>query len=162
VRRLLDSADLAATADELPIELKEILLSTRQRATDALRRGVLAAVAPGTRVTLHGALDPWVTGALPGLTPAAVDEVDAVVLQNWAPGQGSVDAVAAARAQLPSTVDIGSYITAVAANPVPDIEGYVTSLAKAGAGELHLYHLGLAGPGRWPDLRSAAHAAHAS
>jgi hypothetical protein len=57
-------------------------------------------------------------------------------------------------------VDIGSYITAVAANPVPAIEDYVTGLAEAGASELHLYHLGLAGPGRWPDLRSAARAAH--
>jgi hypothetical protein len=161
VRRILDSADLSMTEDKLAAELKDILLATRQRATGTLRRGVLAAVAPGTKITLHGALDPWVTGALPGLTPTAVNDVDAVVLQNWAPGQASVGAVAAARAQLPSTVDIGSYITAVGANPVPDIEGYVTALAKAGAGELHLYHLGLAGPGRWPDLRSAARAAHA-
>lgn len=159
VRRLLDTGDLSVSEDGLSAELKEVLLTTRQKATDTLRRGVLAEVAPGTRITLHGALDPWVTGALPGLTPASVDDVDAVVLQNWAPGQGSVDAVAAARAQLPSTVDIGSYITAVAANPVPGIEDYVSSLVKAGATELHLYHLGLAGPGRWPDLRSAARAA---
>jgi hypothetical protein len=84
-----------------------------------------------------------------------------VVLQNWAPGQGSVDAVAAARRRLPSTVDVGSYITAVAASPVPDIEAYATELAKAGASELHLYHLGLAGPGRWQDMHAATSAAHA-
>jgi hypothetical protein len=161
VRRLVDSADLAATDDKLPAKLKAAILETRQRGTDQLRRGVLAAIKPGTRVVLHGALDPWVTGALPGLTPTAADDVDAVVLQNWAPGQGSVDAVAAARRRLPSTVDVGSYITAVAASPVPDIEAYATELAKAGASELHLYHLGLAGPGRWQDMHAATSAAHA-
>jgi hypothetical protein len=161
VRRLLDSTGLSATKDKLPAALKEVLLAMRQRATDTLRRGVLAAITPGIRVVLHGALDPWVTGALPGLTPTAANDVDAVVLQNWAPGQGSVDAVAAARAQLSSTVDVGSYITAVAASPVPDIEAYATELGKAGAAELHLYHLGLAGTGRWPDMHAAVSAAHA-
>ncbi|MER6901323.1 hypothetical protein ABT261_47235, partial [Amycolatopsis sp. NPDC000740] len=78
----------------------------------------------------------------------------------WAPGQGSVDAVAAARQALPERVAIGSYITAVAASAVPDIEAYVLELAKAGATELHLYHLGLAGPARWPDLHAATAAAH--
>jgi hypothetical protein len=161
VRRLLDSTGLSATKDKLPAALKEVLLAMRQRATDTLRRGVLAAITPGIRVVLHGALDPWATGALPGLTPTAANDVDAVVLQNWAPGQGSVDAVAAARAQLSSTVDVGSYITAVAASPVPDIEAYATELGKAGAAELHLYHLGLAGTGRWPDMHAAVSAAHA-
>ncbi|MEC3978703.1 hypothetical protein [Amycolatopsis sp. H20-H5] len=160
VRRLLGTGDLAVTEDELPRSLREILLATRQRATDALRAAVLAQLTPGARIVLHGALDPWVTGALPGLTPAAPDDVDAVVLQNWAPGQASVDAVAAARAQLPERVAVGSYITAVAANPVPDIEAYVAELGKAGAAELHLYHLGLAGPARWPDLHAASDGAH--
>ncbi|MEU8889944.1 hypothetical protein [Streptomyces sp. NPDC048442] len=162
VRRLVDSADLLATADRLPADLRTTILETRQRGTDRLRRGVLAAIGPGTRVVLHGALDPWATGALPGLTPTAAADVDAVVLQNWAPGGASVDAVAKARRQLPSTVDVGSYITAVAASPVPDMSAYVTELAGAGAAELHLYHLGLAGPGRLPDMHAATGAAHAA
>ncbi|MFI0976224.1 hypothetical protein ACH4SP_04240 [Streptomyces sp. NPDC021093] len=162
VRRLVDGADLSTTEDELPAELRTTILGTRQRGTDRLRRGVLAAIGPGTRVVLHGALDPWATGALPGLTPAAAADVDAVVLQNWAPGRASVDAVAQARQQLPSTVDVGSYVTAVAAGPVPDMLAYVTELAEAGAAELHLYHLGLAGPGRLEDMRAATDVAHAS
>ncbi|MFF0746361.1 hypothetical protein ACFYVL_38805 [Streptomyces sp. NPDC004111] len=161
VRRLVDSADLSATEDELPDGIRTTVLETRQRGTDRLRRGVLAAIEPGTRVVLHGSPDPWATGALPGLTPAAADDVDAVVLQNWQPGPASADAVAQARQRLPSRVDVGSYLTAVAANPVPDMRGYVTELAEAGATELHLYHLGLAGPGRLPDLRAATEAAHA-
>jgi hypothetical protein len=162
VRRLVDSADLLATEDGLPAGLRTTILETRQRGTDRLRRGVLAAIGPGTRVVLHGALDPWATGALPGLTPTAATDVDAVVLQNWVPGRASVDAVAQARRQLPSTVDVGSYLTAVAASPVADMKAYVTELAEAGARELHLYHLGLAGPGRRPDLHAATGAAHAA
>jgi hypothetical protein len=159
IRRLIATGDLGLTEDALPPSLRERLLLTRQQATDALRAAVLAEIPRGTRIVLHGALDPWVTGALPGLTPAAPDDVDAVVLFGWVPAQGA-DAVAAARAALPERVAIGSYITAVAAAPVPDIAGYVGELGKAGADELHLYHLGLAGPGRRPDLENATNAAH--
>jgi hypothetical protein len=159
VRRLIGTGDLGVTEDELPDSLREDLLFTRQKATDALRAAVLATLAPGTRIVLHGALDPWVTGALPGLTPGAIDDADSVVLFGWAPATGA-DAVAAAREALPERVAIGSYITAVAAAPVPDIAAYVGELAKAGAAELHLYHLGLAGPGRWRDLDTATAAAH--
>ncbi|MDT7750367.1 MAG: hypothetical protein QOD96_4029, partial [Pseudonocardiales bacterium] len=35
----------------------------------------------------------------------------------------------------------------------------VTELGRAGANELHLYHLGLAGPARQPDLTAAVAAA---
>ncbi|HET6705813.1 hypothetical protein [Amycolatopsis sp.] len=159
VRRLIATGDLGVTADGLPPSLTRKLLFTRQMATDALRAAVLATLPPGTRVVLHGALDPWVTGALPGLTPSAPEDVDAVVLFGWVPGVGA-EAVAAAREALPERVAIGSYITAVAAAPVPDIAAYVGELAKAGAAELHLYHLGLAGPGRWGDLETATAAAH--
>ncbi|GAB3736616.1 hypothetical protein GCM10027598_63740 [Amycolatopsis oliviviridis] len=159
VRRLIDSGDLRATEDKILPTLRQVLLDTRQKATDALRRDVLAKIPSGPRIVLHGAMDPWVTGALPGLTPSAPDDVDAVVLQNWVPGHPSVGAVATARAKLPEKVAVGSYITAVAASPVPDIEAYTTELGKAGATELHLYHLGLAGPGRWADLIAAVSAA---
>ena len=159
VRRLVATGDLGVTADGVPPSLTSMLLRVRQDATDALRAAVLASVPAGTRIVLHGALDPWVTGALPGLTPAAAEDVDAVVLFGWAPATGA-EAVAAAREALPDRVAIGSYITAVAAAPVPDIAAYAGELAKAGAAELHLYHLGLAGPGRWPDLETATAAAH--
>ncbi|ADJ47713.1 hypothetical protein AMES_5888 [Amycolatopsis mediterranei S699] len=159
VRRLIATGDLQITGDRLPPELTQLLLRARQKATDELRAAVLATLPEGIRIVLHGALDPWVTGALPGLTPSAPDDVDAVVLFGWAPATGA-EAVAAAREALPERVAIASYITAVAAAPVPDIAAYVGELAKAGAAELHLYHLGLAGPGRWGDLGTATAAAH--
>lgn len=161
VRRLLDTGDLAVTDDALPDELRATLLSTRQRNTDALRAEVLAAIgATDARIVLHGSADPWVTGALPGLTPSAAADAAAVVVPCWQPGQASLDAVrAAVTANGPA---VGAYVTGVAAAPVPDFAGYIHDLANAGATETHLYHLGLAGPARRPHLREAVTAAHAS
>lgn len=157
VRRLIASGRPAQAADPLSAELSELLLGTRQAATDELRAGVLAALGgSGARVVLHAAIDPWVTGALPGLTPAAAGEVDAVVLPCWQAGPATLDTVASARERLPGSVKVGAYVTAVAANPAPDIAGYVKELAGAGADELHLYHLGLAGPARFEEMRAAA------
>ncbi|UNT00495.1 hypothetical protein MMF93_31510 [Streptomyces tubbatahanensis] len=159
VRELIGAGDLALTDDGLPTGMREALLATRQASSDALRRAVLERVPRGVRTVLHGSMDPWATGALPGLTPAAPAETDAVVLQNWAPTRASTRAVAAARAALPERVAVGSYVTAVAADPVPDTGSYVSALAEAGAAELHLYHLGLAGPARFGALRAACDAA---
>ncbi|GAA5156639.1 hypothetical protein [Amycolatopsis dongchuanensis] len=147
VLRLIASGDLTAT-EEPPSEL----LAARHKATDALRHAVLERVdAP---VALHGDLDPWATGALPGLTPTAADEVATVVLPCWQPGERLV---ATAKSRLPSSVGIGAYVTAL--GPSPDLHAYAGRLREAGAGELHLYHLGLAGPARWHELRGAVAAA---
>ena len=152
-------ADADASETGLPAELEAELLLGRQAATDALRDQVLAMV-DGPTVALHASLDPWATGALPGLTPAAGDQVDSVVLPCWQPGDASVATAGEARATLPSATAVGSYVTVTAAQPLPDPAGYVTALGAAGVSELHLYHLGLAGPARWPDLAAAAAAAH--
>ncbi|HET6503315.1 MAG TPA: hypothetical protein VFG87_21405 [Amycolatopsis sp.] len=160
ISRLLATGDLAVTDDDL--EFRDVLLATRQRATDALRRAVLDRIPPGTRVVLHGTVDPWATGALPGLTPSAPGEVDGVVLPCWQAGAPSIDAVATARLRLPATVEIGAYVTAVGANEIPDLESYVAELGKAGASALHLYHLGLAGPARWPAMADAMTGARAA
>ncbi|HEX3780976.1 MAG TPA: hypothetical protein VHX38_15035 [Pseudonocardiaceae bacterium] len=160
VRAIMATGDLGATADGLPVEVRDTILRARQQHTDALRAAVLAEVGTAGRVVLHASADPWATGALPGLTPVSLDDVDAVVLPCWQVGPPALDAVRATSAGVPSTVDVGGYVTAVAAQPVADIAGYVRDLHAAGAGELHLYHLGLAGPGRLPYLRDAVTAAH--
>lgn len=157
VLSIIASGDLTVTEDGLPADVRDAVLACRQRSTDLLRADVLAAIGGRSRVVLHGSPDPWATGALPGLTPAVGKDVQGVVVPCWQPG---ADLVAAARADLPAAVDVGAYVTGVAAAPVPDMAGYVRDLAAAGASELHLYHLGLAGPGRWPDLRTAVDAAH--
>ncbi|MCI2421726.1 hypothetical protein MOQ72_30250 [Saccharopolyspora sp. K220] len=159
VRRLIADGDLSTTEDRLPAEVREILLANRQRATDWLRQDVCKQISIDCRVVLHGSTDPWATGALPGLTPRAVHEVDAVVLPCWNAGAETVATVAAAAGSLPDTVDTGSYVTAVGPE-LADIAKYVQELRDAGADELHLYHLGLAGPARWPELRRAVEQAH--
>ena len=160
VRSIMATGDLGATADGLPEDIGAALLRTRQQHTDALRATVLAEVGSAGRVILHASNDPWATGALPGLTPFTPDDIDAVVLPGWQVGPAALDAVRATRAALPDTVDVGSYVTAVAPTPVADIASHVRDLHAAGAGELHLYHLGLAGPARLPYLRDAVSAAH--
>jgi hypothetical protein len=154
------SGDLDRTGDGLPADVRAAVLECRQRSTDRLRTEVLAAIGPQARVVLHGSPDPWATGALPGLTPAAGQDAGCVVVPCWRPDRASVDQVAAARRVLPPGVDVGAYVTAVAAAPVAGIGGYVGALAAAGANELHLYHLGLGGPARHEDLRAAVAAAH--
>jgi hypothetical protein len=159
VLAIIAAGDLTITDDGLPADVREVVLAGRQHATDLLRGQVLAAIGARDRVVLHGSPDPWTTGALPGLTPSAGKDVHGVVVPCWQQGSAA-DLVRAARTDLPSGVDVGAYVTAVAAAPVPDIAGYVRELAAAGARELHLYHLGLAGPARWADLRTAVVAAH--
>jgi hypothetical protein len=160
VLALVATGDLTVTGTGLPDDVADAVLAGRQHAADLLRGEVLAALDGRFRVVLHGSPDPWTTGALPGLTPAAGKDVHGVVVPCWPVDPTSADLVAAARADLPAGVDVGAYVTAVAATPVPDIAGYVRDLASAGAHELHLYHLGLAGPARWADMRAAVGAAH--
>ncbi len=65
-----------------------------------------------------------------------------------------------AREALPDDTAVGSYVTVAAAQPLADPAGYVQPCARPAPSELHLYHLGLAGPARWPDLEAATAAAH--
>ncbi|RRO19963.1 hypothetical protein EIL87_03005 [Saccharopolyspora rhizosphaerae] len=151
VRRTIASGDLTATTDDLPDELRAALLAGRHDAADLLRRAVLDAVGPGRRVLLHGSADVWATGALPGLTPSAASEVDGVVLPCWSStGPEEVAAAGATAAR-----EVGAYVTAVGPQ-AGDLADHVRRLRAAGASELHLYHLGLAGPARLPLLREAA------
>lgn len=151
VLRLIATGDLGVREDQA---LREELLTARHGATDLLRRAVLARI--DRPVALHADLDPWATGALPGLTPAAAAEVGTVVLPCWQPG---AELVKAARDRLPSSVEIGAYVTAL--GTAPELKDYVRRLRDAGASQVHLYHLGLAGPARWDELRGAVAAARA-
>ncbi|MEB3369223.1 hypothetical protein [Saccharopolyspora mangrovi] len=155
VRRIIATGELTATTDELPDDLRENLLAGRREATDRLRRAVLGAVGTGRRVLLHGSADAWATGALPGLPPDVPAEVDGVVVPCWNPT--GPDEVAAARSA--GVGNVGAYVTAVGPQ-AGDLAGYARRLREAGASELHLYHLGLAGPARLPLLRDAADEAH--
>jgi hypothetical protein len=163
VRRLLAEGELAATRTGVPDELLDELLAGRHASTDALRTEVLDALDADSgrrpRIALHAAADPWSTGALPGLTPETAKQVDTAVISAWQPGEATLSATRQARDELPDGVAVGSYVTAVAAQPLDDPPAYVQALRDSGSTELHLYHLGLASPARWPDLRAATTAA---
>lgn len=130
-------------------------LETRHAATDALRAEVVHGLGvTGERLVLHASPDPWATGALPGLTPGAAAEVDTVVVGCWDPATG----VAAVAGASELTAEVGAYVNAAGPERLPDPGRYVAALRRAGATELHLYHLGLAGPARWADLEGAVRA----
>ncbi|MDV3123485.1 hypothetical protein M1247_01030 [Mycobacterium sp. 21AC1] len=141
----------------------DTLLEIRHDATDVLRRTVIEAVraaAPGRlEIALHGQPNPWATGALPGLTPTAADDVDVVVSQCWATGEQSVETVHDLVKTLDGRAAPASYITVLPPTTEESFGPHVAALLDAGARELHLYHLGLAGPDRRHLLAEAARSA---
>jgi hypothetical protein len=136
------------------------LLAVRHEAADELRHEVIGAL-PGLRVTLHGNPDPWATGANPGLASHVGKDVDAVVVPCWPPGQDSAERVRVARLALPERVAVGAYVTVLPPIRQEEAVPHVRRLVEAGAGEIHLYHAGLAGPARHGLLADAVRAATA-
>jgi hypothetical protein len=135
-----------------PPQLSDLLLSVRHSATDALRTGVLAAlaaVAPGLPVTLHGHPDPWVTGPAPGLTAAATTAVDSVLVPAWPTGEATAEVVSAAVA---FGTPVDAYLTVLAPSDPIELLPHARRLAAAGARGLNLYHLGLAPRWRQPHF----------
>jgi len=139
----------------------DTLLAIRHAATDMLRHRVIDAVrtvAP-LEIALHAQPDPWATGALPGLTPTAADDVDVVVSQCWATGGSSIETVRDLVKALDGRAVPASYITVLPPTIEDSFGPHVAALLEAGARELHLYHLGLAGPDRRHLLGEAARSA---
>ncbi|MGV9802136.1 hypothetical protein ACWDTP_29225 [Mycobacterium sp. NPDC003449] len=128
----------------------DTILAIRHAATDMLRREVIDALqttAP-LEIALHAQPDPWATGALPGLTPTAADDVDVVVSQCWATGENSTQTVRDLVKSLVGRALPAAYVTVLPPTTEDSFGPHVTALLDAGARELHLYHLGLAGPDR--------------
>ncbi|WP_141014835.1 hypothetical protein [Nocardioides sambongensis] len=140
--------------------LLDTLLEIRHQATDELRRTVISAVGSvaggDLRLVLHAEPDPWATGALPGLTATGPDDVDAVVAQCWPVADASVEKVRSLSQTLAGRAATGAYVTALPPTTDAAFGDYLTELEAAGVDELHLYHLGLAGPDRQPMLAAAA------
>ncbi|MDH2424020.1 hypothetical protein [Sphaerisporangium sp. TRM90804] len=134
------------------------LLAVRHEAADELRNRVCDTL-PGLPVALHGSPDPWATGANPGFGANAGKDVDAVVVPCWPTGPESPEIVKLARRMLPADVAVGSYVTVLPPARPDDVAAHVRRLVEAGAGEIHLYHAGLAGPARHGLLAEAARAA---
>lgn len=148
-----------ATSQPSP-DLLQTLLEVRQTATDALRadaiRAARAVVEKSLTIILHAQPDPWETGALPGLTPAAPGDVDAVVAQCWATGASAVQNAARLTEAVAGRATPGAYVTALPPTRPEEFAHHVRALRDAGTEQFHLYHLGLAGPDRLPMLAEAS------
>ena len=78
-----ETASGAGPEDVLGAQLAAQLLATRHTHADALLNevlGLLAEVNPSLRISLHAQLDPWATGASPGLTPTSARQANAVLV----------------------------------------------------------------------------------
>lgn len=151
-----------ATSQPSPDRL-QTLLEVRQTATDALRadaiRAARTAGGQSLQIILHAQPDPWETGALPGLTPAAPGDADAVVAQCWATGASSVQNAGRLTEAVAGRATPGAYVTALPPTKAEEFAHHVSALRDAGVEQFHLYHLGLAGPDRLPMLAEASRVA---
>jgi hypothetical protein len=116
------------------------LLAVRHRHTDQLRRQVIDAL-PRIPVTLHAHPDPWVTGPSPGLTPAAPDDVDALLVPCWPTASSTAELVREAAA---TGLPVDAYVTVLSPTDPDALIPHMQRLKDAGARGFSLYHLGLA------------------
>ena len=58
------------------------------------------------------------------------------------------------RMVLPSSITVGAYVTVLPPVEPSTVPAHIERLLTAGAQQLNLYHLGLAGPDRQPALRA--------
>jgi hypothetical protein len=143
-------AAVVAEADggsgELPEAMAAELLAVRHRSADLLRAEVLEQL-PGVPVTLHAHPDPWATGASPGLTAAAAEQVEAILVPAWPTDPATADEVKAASG---AGARVDAYVTVLAPADPEELPAHVRRMVAAGARGLSLYHLGLAPRWRQP------------
>ena len=135
------AAAVAAVRADISQELRALLV------------GECRAVAPGARISVHGAADPWATGSFPTLQPATGPGVDVVVANCWQPAAGAAE-IAALGSLTTRDAAVGAYLRldrdwAAGETTQQRLQEYLA----AGLSELHLYHLGLLGRPGLEDLR---------
>ncbi|TQL67595.1 hypothetical protein FB381_1476 [Nocardioides albertanoniae] len=148
----------ATGGDEMPTATLATILASRHDAADQLRHGVIAAVrevSPDVDIALHAQPDPWATGANPGLTPTAPDDVDVVIAACWPTTEASVETGRRLADTVAGRAVAAAYVTVLPPTGDDAFAAHLDSLVGAGIGELHLYHLGLAGPDRQHLLAEA-------
>ncbi|MGH3350399.1 MAG: hypothetical protein ACRDPS_07010 [Nocardioides sp.] len=155
-----ESTGAEATGTEVPATVLDTILASRHAAADELRHRVIEAVreaAPGAvEIALHTQPDPWATGPNPGLTATAADDVDVVIGPCWPTTGASVDTGRRLAEAAAGRAVAAAYVTALPPATDDAFRDHLDALVAAGIGELHLYHLGLAGADRHHLLADAA------
>ncbi len=138
----------AGTLEETLGSLAPVVAEIRTGIATELRAllvGRARAVAPGTRLTLHGSADPWATGSFATVRPALGHGVDAVVASCWDVGAGA-GSIRGLRELVPAEVEVGGYLRLDRDWSESETTGArLREYLDAGMRELHLYHLGLLG-----------------
>lgn len=159
VEVLRAATSAAARARQVPTTTLDTILASRHAAADELRHRVIAAVreaAPDVvEVALHAQPDPWATGANPGLTPSAADDVDVVIAACWPTTETSVETGRRLAEAVAGKAVAAAYVTVLPPTTEDAFAGHVQALVAAGIDQIHLYHLGLAGADRQHLLAQA-------
>ena len=159
VAALRSATGAGATVGGLPADTLDTILASRHAAADELRGRVIAAVrtaAPEvSEIALHAQPDPWATGANPGLTRTAADDVDVVIAACWPTTEASVETGRQLAETVAGRAVAAAYVTVLPPTTDDAFRAHQSALVDAGISELHLYHLGLAGPDRQHLLAEA-------
>jgi hypothetical protein len=158
-RRVRSRTGVGAPDIEAALEdIGPTVLAVRRTATLALRDDLIrAARSSGIgRLSFHASLDPWETGPMSALVDQT-QAVDTYIASCWSQTLESVERVSRLDTTPKGDATVGAYCT-ILPPAVPHSEtllSHWTSLIRAGASELHLYHGGLASTSR---LDAAANA----
>ncbi|WP_049567870.1 hypothetical protein, partial [Nonomuraea sp. SBT364] len=144
-------AALGSLADDVRAARVALSASLRERLISTARE-----VAPNVPITLHANPDPWATGPFAAL-PTGEPGADVLVGNCW--GDPATDAARLARLRdlCSPGQRVGAYVLALPPRPADAtaLAELLTTYAKAGASEIHLYHAGLAGPERLAAMTAA-------
>ncbi|MGV9303127.1 hypothetical protein ACWDLG_07135 [Nonomuraea sp. NPDC003727] len=142
--------------------LGEQAAHVRERRTGlagALRARLVAAAreaAPGLPIRIHAAPDPWAAGPFAPL-PDGDPALDGLVAMCWGTPEEATANLERLSAIAAPGQRLGAYALFLPPKPAdPDhLAASFAAFAKAGADELHLYHVGLASPARLTALTVA-------
>ncbi len=125
----------------------------------SLRARLVAAVrelAPGLPIRTHANPDPWAAGPFATLH-AGDPSLDGLVAMCWGTPEEATSNLERLSANLAEGQRLGAYALFLPPKPAAaeDLAASFAAFTKAGADELHLYHVGLASPARMSALSEA-------
>ncbi|MEU7862462.1 hypothetical protein [Nonomuraea sp. NPDC049141] len=144
-------AALGPLADDIRAVRVELSASLRTRLVAVARE-----TAPNVPITLHANPDPWAASSFAAL-PTGEPGAEVLVGNCW--GDPTSDAARLARlGELCNPGQrVGAYVLALPPRPADGqaLAEQLRTYAKAGATDFHLYHAGLASPGRLASMAEA-------
>ena len=112
----------------------------------ALREAIIERVRdlqPGARVTIHASARRWATGSFPALSAQPWSTSISAVVSNAWESVWAEDELIALAGVVDGRAEVGAYLRLDRGWRDEDIDDTLRRYVRAGATELHLYHLGL-------------------